>query len=160
MGLPEFREEFEAFKKTLPDPGVINWHPNGFSLPDPDLALDRTELMFYQWWAAMAGARDEYRAMVLRQEGEALRYGLDVGVPVLLEHIDWVLAFLEGLPAVPDWNASNMDIGQRVELMDFAKRYVPSIQRWLSLTRNLRDSVQSMVRDFDSRDGRVSFLNE
>jgi hypothetical protein len=147
MGLLEFREEFDAFKMTLPDPRIVDWRPDGIGLPNPDLALDHTELMFYRWWAAMADARDQYRTLIQQAEGEALHYGLDVGVPYLLAQIDWVIDFFERLPPLPDWNKPDLTIAQRVELMNFAKRYMPSIQRWLSRTRSLRDSVQSIAQD-------------
>lgn len=149
MDLSEFKEEFEAFRKTLPDPRMVARRPEGAGLPEPDPALDHIELMFYRWWASMVGATDQFRALLQRQEGEALRFGLDVGVPHLLAQVDWVVAFLEGLPPVPDWNAPDIGIAQRVELMDFAKRYSASIQRWLSRAGRLRQSVQAIATDLD-----------
>lgn len=146
MGLAEFREEFEAFRATLPDPGMVAWHTTGEWLPDPDYALDQTETMFYRWWASMVSASDEFRLLLQRQEGEARRFGLEAGVPHLLAQIDWVIGFLEHLPPIPDWNSPDLTVAQRVELRDFAKRYVPSIQHWLSRARSLRGSVQSIGR--------------
>ncbi len=148
MGLPEFRQEFEAFKKTLPDPKMVARHPDGDGLPDPDRALDHTETMFYRWWASMVGAADQYRLLVQQQEDEALCFGLDVGVGYILAQIDWVIGFLEGLPPMPNWNEPDLAIAQRVELRDFATRYSASIQRCLSRARRLRESVQSITRDY------------
>lgn len=144
MGLPEFTEEFEIFKGTLPDPKMVAWHVNGGWLPDPDYALDQTEMMFYRWWASMVSARDQFRLLLQRQEGEALCFGVAVGIPYVLARIDWVIDFLERLPPIPDWNTPGLTIAQRVELRDFAVRYLPSVQRWLSRTRSLRSSFQSM----------------
>ncbi len=151
MGLPEFRQEFEAFKKTLPDPKMVARHPDGDGLPDPDRALDHTETMFYRWWASMVGAADQYRLLVQQQEDEALCFGLDVGVGYILAQIDWVIGFLEGLPPMPNWNEPDLAIAQRVELRDFATRYSASIQRCLSRARRLRESVQSHPRDMVPR---------
>jgi hypothetical protein len=166
MGLLEFREKFEALKKTLPDPKIVDWRPEGIGLPDPDFALDHTELMFYRWWAAMARACDEYRTLVQRERGDARHHSLDVGVPYLLTQIDWVIDFFGRLPPLPDWNMPDLTIAQRAELMNFATRYVPSIQQWLSRTRGLRNSVLSIARDFshdgcgDSYSGATHLLDE
>ncbi|MBN9071321.1 MAG: hypothetical protein J0H34_06880 [Rhizobiales bacterium] len=149
MGFPEFREDFEAFKKLLPDPSMVARHPFIDELPDADHALEHTEIMFYRWWALMVNAGDEFRLLIQKQDGEARRYGLSIGVPYILARVDWVIAFLEGLPPVPDWNAPHIDIGQRVDLMNFAKKYPASIQRWLTRARKLRESIQSIAEDYD-----------
>ncbi len=75
----------------------------------------------------------------------------------LLAQIDWVIGFLEHLPPIPDWNSPDLTVAQRVELRDFAKRYVPSIQHWLSRARSLRGSVQSIGRgSHDAQDGSMA----
>jgi hypothetical protein len=144
MGPPEFAKEFEAFEATLPDPKMIAWHVKGSWLPDPNYALDQTETMFYRWWVSMVGGSDQFRVLLQRQEGEALRFWLDVGKVRILARIDWAIDFLEHLPPIPDWNAPTLTVAQRVELKDFAVRYLPSIQHWLSRARILRDSIQSI----------------
>lgn len=152
MGLPEFKEEFDAFKATLPDPSMVAWHSEGERLPHADYALDRTETMFYLWWASMVSASDDFRLLIQKQEGEALRFGLEVGVSHLVKQTDWVIDFFERLPPLPDWNTPDLTLAQRAELMNFAMRYLPSIQRWLLQTRSLRESVQSITRDYGSHD--------
>lgn len=151
MEFSEFQEEFEVFKKGLPDPMMVAKHTFFGKLPDADQALDHTEIMFYRWWALMVNANDEFRILIRKQEDETLCYGLKIGVPYILAQIDWVITFLEGLPPIPDWNAPHLEIGQRVDLMNFAKRYSASIQCWVVQTKRLRQSVQSIFQDFNQK---------
>ena len=104
MDLSEFKEEFEAFKKTLPDPRMVARRPEGAGLPEPDPALDHIELMFYRWWASMVGATDQFRALLLGVEFLGFDFlflfnaffvsGVEIGPRIALARIggnDWIL---------------------------------------------------------------------